>query len=348
VGVALENEGFKDRWDAVIGAVVRSYVDSARPVASQSIADELGLSSATIRNVFAGLEDKGYLTHPHTSAGRVPTDRCYRIYVDRLMKARDLNLRERQTIEEQYQSRRGEVETLIRHSARLLSAMTRLAGVGVAPRTLDVQLDHFQVVQIDDRKIMVILVTGDGLVREELVRLNDPLSGQELDRIVHLLNHRFAGRTLSDIRETLLGEAEETRRLRLAVVQATLELIDRTLDLTGEGVWVEGASHLMRQPEFQNADHAGRVLRLLEERQPLAELLGRQWETPGLKIEIGREITGDGLSSFSVVHAPYHLNGRLAGVLAVVGPTRMPYDHVILLLNQVCRQVGVCLSENAE
>jgi len=338
----------RDRWEAVIAAVVRSYVDSARPVASQSIADELGLSSATIRNVFAGLEDKGYLTHPHTSAGRVPTDLGYRVYVDRLMHARELNLRERQVIEEQYQSRRGEVETLIRHSARVLAAMTRLVGVGVAPRPLDVQLDHFQVVSVDSKNIIVILVTGDGSVREELVRLDDALSRQELDRIVHLLNHRFAGRTLSQIRETLLREAEETRTLRLAVVQATLELIEHTLNLDGERVLVEGASHLIRQPEFQDADRAGDVLRLLEERQPLAELLGRQWETPGLKVEIGREIAGDGLSSFSVVHAPYHLNGRLAGVLAVVGPTRMPYERVTLLLNQVCRQVGDCLSQNAE
>lgn len=331
-----------------MASVVRSYVDSARPVASQSVAEELGLSSATIRNVFASLEDKGYLSHPHTSAGRVPTDRGYRIYVDRLMQARALNLRERQAIEEQYHSRRGEVETLVRHSARVLSAMTRLAGVGVAPRPLDVQLDHFQVVSIDAKKLLVILVTGDGLVREELVRLDAPLSRQELDRIMHLLNHRFAGRTLSEIRETLLSEAEETRRLRLAVVQATLELIDHTLNLTGERVLVEGVSHLIRQPEFQDADHAGCVVRLLEERNPLAELLGRQWKTPGMKVEIGGEIQGDGLSSFSVVHAPYHLHGRVAGVLAVVGPTRMPYDHVMMLLNQVCRQVGDRLNENAE
>jgi heat-inducible transcriptional repressor len=209
-------------------------------------------------------------------------------------------------------------------------------------------LDHFQVVAIDSRKVLVILVTGDGSVREELVRLDDTLSRPELDRIVHLLNHRFAGRTLSEIRETLIKEVEEIRTLRLAVVQATLDLIEHTLDLTGERVLVEGASHLIRQPEFQDVDRAEDVLRLLEERQPLAVLLGRQWESPGLKVEIGREIAGDGLASFSVVHAPYFLNGRLAGVLAVVGPTRMPYERVTLLLNQVCRQVGDCLSENAE
>jgi len=344
----MENEGFRDRWETVIAAVVRSYVESARPVASQAIADELRLSSATIRNVFAGLEEKGFLTHPHTSAGRVPTDRGYRVYVDRLMRERELNLKERLAIEEQYHSRRGEVESLIRHSAHLLSAMTRLAGVGVAPRPLEASLDRFQWVMIDPRKVLVILVSGDGLVREELVRLEEPLARAELDRVVGLLNHRFAGRRLSEIRETLLREVEETRRLRLAVVQATLDLIDHALSLSGERVVVEGASHLIRQPEFQDADRAGEVLRLVEERQPLAELLGRQWETPGLKVEIGGEIDRDGMRSFSVVHAPYRLNGRVAGVLAVVGPTRMPYEHVTSLLEQVCRQVSDCLAENAE
>lgn len=342
------HDAFQDRWEAVVASVVRSYVDTARPVASQAVAGELGLSSATIRNVFADLEEKGYLTHPHTSAGRIPTDRAYRVYVDRLMRARELTLRERQTIEEQYLSRRVEVEALMHHSAKVLSAMTRLAGVAVAPRPLDASLDRFQLVPIDERKVLVILVLGNGLVREELVRLEEGISRAELERIVQVLNRRFSGMPLASVRDALLREVEETRRLRLAVVQSTLELIDHTLELTGERVLVEGASHLIRQPEFQDADRAGDVVRLLEERGPLAALLGRQWDSPGLKVEIGREIAGGNLASFSVVHAPYRLGGRVAGVLAVVGPTRMPYEHVTMLLDQVCRQVGQCLSENVE
>jgi len=337
-----------ERTEAVLAAVVRNYVESAHPVASQPIAEDLRLSSATIRNVFADLERLGYLSHPHTSAGRVPTDRGYRMYVDHLMRVRELNLKERQAIEEQYQARRVEVESLLQKTARLLSAMTNLVGVAVAPIPLDFRLDHFQLAAIDTRTVMVILVTGDGMVREEVVRLEKPLESRELQKIHQVLNQRFAGKSLTEIRSGLLKDAEESRRLRLSLVQAALDLIDHTLRLTGDQVIVEGASQLVSQPEFRDAGSMGRVIRLMEERQPLANLLGSQWEVPGLKVEIGREIQEDGLSLFSVVHVPYRLRGRVAGALAVLGPTRMPYEQVTVTLNQVSRLLEEHLAEKTE
>jgi len=341
-------ETSEGRHEAVLAAVVRAYVDSAHPVASGPVAEELDLSSATIRNVFADLERHGYLSHPHTSSGRMPTDKGYRLYVDRLMRVRELNLKERQAIEEEYHARRGEVEALLRHSAGLLSAMTRLAGVAVTPVSDAFQLERFQLAVVDSRRVLVILVTSDGLVREEVVRLEDPLSVKEVEKVLHILNQKFAGLALNDIRTALLREADESRRLRLALVQAALDLIDHALRVTPENVVLEGASRLIEQPEFRDPGHAGRVLRLVEERQPLARLLAGQWASPGLKVQIGREIPESLLNDFSVVHVPYRIGGRVAGALAVLGPTRMAYDQVSPLLEMVARLVEERLNGERE
>jgi heat-inducible transcriptional repressor len=195
---------------------------------------------------------------------------------------------------------------------------------------------------------MVILVTSDGLVREEMVRLEDPLAAREVEKVLHILNQKFSGRTLTDIREALLHEADESRRLRLTLVQAALDLIDHALRATGESVYLEGASRLIEQPEFRAPELAGRVLRLVDERLPLARLLGRQRAAPGLTVEIGREMAEDGLSDFSVVHVPYRLGVRVVGALAVLGPTRMQYEHVSPLLEKVARLVEARLNEDRE
>jgi heat-inducible transcriptional repressor len=335
----------QDRSDSVMAAVVRAYVGSARPVPSQSIAEELHLSSATIRNVFAGLEQQGFLAHPHTSAGRVPTEQGYRLYVDRLMAARELSRRELLAIEERYRAKRLEVESLIRHTAGLLSAMTRLAGVAAAPASTDFHLGRFQLVHLSERQVLVVLVTDEGPFREERVRLLEPLAHREMDRVLEVLNQRFAGRSLLEIRARLLQEVEESRRLRLSLVQAALDLIDHTLRLTEDSVYVEGASRLADQPEFRDASRMGPVLRSLEERQPLARLLGRQWDLPGVKVGIGRELGEASLADCAVVQVPYRIRGRVVGALAVLGPTRMPYEHVTATLERVSRILEERLSE---
>src|SRR5581483_7223474 len=288
---------------------------------SQVIAEKMDVSSATIRNVLMDLEKKGYLTHPHTSAGRIPMDRGYRFYVDRLMKARPLNLKEKHQIEQEYHNAKEQVEILMRHTAKILSAMTHLAGLAVFHVPEEISLDHFKVVAIDPRKIMVILVLGQGLVREEMVFLETPVELKEVAKITQLLNTRFAGLTLAQIRESLIKEVETEKRTKLSVIDTALKLIDGALQFNGDEVHMEGASYLTEQPEFQNYQMMEQVVRLVEEKQPLAQILGRQWSKPGLAVEIGREFPQSFLRSFSFVHVPYYYQGQVVGALGVLGPT---------------------------
>ncbi len=336
-------EPLHEREESVLSSVIHQYVATAKPVGSQLIAEKMDVSSATIRNVMVDLEKRGYLTHPHTSAGRIPIDSGYRFYVDRLMQARALNLKEKNQIEQEYQKSKEAVEILMRHTAKILSAMTRLAGLAVFHVPQEISLDHFKIVAIDTKKVMVILVLGQGLVKEELVWLEGPVELREIVKITQLLNSRFSGMTLTQIRESLLKEAESVKKTKLNIIETALKLIEGALQFDGGEVHLEGASYLTEQPEFHNYQMMEQVVRLVEDKQSLAQILGRQWAKPGLAVEIGREFSQASLRSFSFVHIPYYYQGQVVGALGVLGPTRMAYDRVAGLVSHMAQQLETAL-----
>jgi heat-inducible transcriptional repressor len=253
------------------------------------------------------------------------------------MQARQLNLREKQMIEQEYEKTKEEVETLMRHTAKVLSAITRLAGLAVFLVPKEISLDHFRLIKLDSHRVMVILVLGQGLVKEEVVRLEGPLQLKEITKIIHLLNTRFSGSTLAEIRETLLKEAESVKNVRLNMIETAIKLIDGALRFNSDEIRMEGATHLMEQPEFQNLQTMEQIVRLVEEKGPLAQVLGRQWSRPGLAVEIGHEFPEAFMRGFSFVHVPYHFQGKVVGALGVLGPTRMAYDRVAGVVHHMAR-----------
>ena len=337
------SQPLQEREENVLSSVIHHYVATAKPVGSRLISGELEVSPATVRHVLMDLEKKGYLTHPHTSAGRVPMDQGYRFYVDRLMRARSLTLKEKQRIEQEYQKAKNEVETLLRHTARVLSAMTQLAGLAVFRVPREISLDHFKIVGLDSRRILVILSLGEGLMREEVVFLESPVALDEISKITRLLNSRFAGRTLSQIRESLLKDVESARRARLNILETALRLIDGALQFDPDEIHLEGAATLAEQPEFRDHQMMEQVVRLVEGKEPLARMLGRQWTQPGLSVDIGREFPQASLRAFSFVHIPYYYRGQVVGALGVLGPTRMAYDHVAGVVQHLARQLETTL-----
>jgi heat-inducible transcriptional repressor len=338
----------QEREENVLSSVIHTYVATAKPVGSQLISGRMDLSSATIRNVLMDLEKKGYLTHPHTSAGRIPLDQGYRFYVDRLMKARSLNLKEKHQVEREYVKAKDEIEILMRHTAKILSAMTRLAGLAVFHVPQEVSLDHFKIIAVDSHRILVVLALEQGLVKEEWVRLEGPVDLKEINQITHLLNSRFAGLTLAQIRDSLLREVESVKRAKLSILETALQLIEKYLQFSGEEVHLEGASALAEQPEFHNYQMMEQVLRLVEQKQPLAQVLGRQWVKPGLTVGIGNEFPQASLKAFSFVHVPYYYQGKVVGALGVLGPTRMAYDRVTGVVQHMAQCLETTLSQRGE
>jgi heat-inducible transcriptional repressor len=338
----------QERDENVLSSVIHHFVATAKPVGSRVIAEKMEVSSATIRNVMMDLEKRGFLTHPHTSAGRIPADQGYRFYVDRLMQARQLNLKEKHQIEQEYQKAKEEVEILMGHTARILSAMTRLAGLAVFHVPQEISLDHFKIVAIDSRKVMVILVLGQGVVKEELVWMEKPVQLKEIIKITQLLNSRFGGQTLSQIREVLLKEIESLKKTRLSLIESALRLIEGALQFNSDEIHLEGTTYLAEQPEFQNYQMMEQVVRLVEEKQPLAQILDRQWAKPGLAVEIGGEFPQAALRSFSFVHVPYYYQGKVVGALGVLGPTRMAYDRVAGVVRHMAHQLESALVKGGE
>ena len=275
-----------------------------------------------------GLEKKGYLTHPHTSAGRIPQDQGYRFYVDRLMQAHQLSLKEKNQVEQEYEKAKDEVATLMRHTTKILSAMTRLAGLAVFHVPEEISFDHFKLVAIDPKKVMVILVLGHGLIKEELVLLDEPVQSKEIAQITQLLNSRFSGWTLAEIRSVLIKEAETVKKTKLGIIETALKLIEGALHFDQDAIHFEGATHLMEQPEFKHSEKMEQLLRMVEEKKPLAQALGRQWISPGLSVEIGHEFPEAFMRDFSFLHIPFYFQGKVIGAVGVLGPTRMAYDRV--------------------
>jgi heat-inducible transcriptional repressor len=333
----LTTPRLEDREESVLTSVIHYYVNTAKPVSSQAIAGQMGLSPATVRNVLMDLETKGFLTHPHTSAGRVPLNPAYRLYVDKLMQARRLNLEEKRQIERQYQVTRSEVEAVIRHTAKILSAMTNLGGLAAYHVPEDISLDHFKLVPIDAKKLMVILVLDHGLVKEELVRLDAAVSFKEISQITQLLNSRFGGKSLADLRAMLLKEAETMKKTRLSIVESTLRLIEEALDSGRSQVQLEGASHLGEQPEFKDAEKMERLLKIVEQKSLLARVMNRFPEPGGLAVQIGSEIPEIALKDFSLVRVPFAWEGRVVGSLGVLGPTRMDYERIVSLVSHLAQ-----------
>ncbi len=336
----MTTPNLESREENVLASVIHHYVNSAKPVSSQAISGQMGLSPATVRNVLMELENKGYLTHPHTSAGRVPLNPAYRLYVDKLMQAKRLNLEEKRQIERQYQVTRAEVEAVVRHTAKILAAMTRLGSLASFHVPEDISLDHFKLVPIDAKKLMVILVLDHGLVKEELVRLDAAVSFKEITQITHLLNSRFAGKSLTDLKSILMKEAETVKKTRLSVVESTLRLIEEALDF-GNQIQMEGVVQLGEQPEFQNTGKMECLLKIVEQKALLARLMNRFAE-PGLAVQIGSEIPEVSLRDFSLVRIPFAWEGRMVGSLGVLGPTRMDYERVVSLVNHL----AMMLKEN--
>ncbi len=185
-------------------------------------------------------------------------------------------------------------------------------------------------------------------MKEEVVWLERPVQQKEIVKITQLLNSRFAGLTLAQIRESLLKEAESVKKTKLSVVETILRLIEGALRFEGSEIHLEGASYLAEQPEFHSYQMMEQVLRLVEERQPLAEILGRQWTKPGLAMEIGKEFPLASLRSFSFVHIPYYYQGKVAGALGVLGPTRMAYDRIAGVVSHLARQLELALNQRGE
>jgi heat-inducible transcriptional repressor len=327
----------------VLEAVVQTYIETAEPAGSQTIARRfgLGVSPATIRNTMSELEDKGYLFHPHTSAGRIPTDRAYRVYVNEIMRLAPLSHEAQHTLQAGLLGSRSAVEELLRRAAQVLGVLTQELGVAVAPALDEMVLERLELVPVSAERLLLVCNLRSGVVRTIFVEVPGRVGPEAVQDVSRILNERLAGHTLLQIRSTLTerlrdaGGAQGGRELLNIFLAEAEEIFDLADD---QGAVVLGSAQMLaEQPEFASNIRMRELLRLTEGRDLLKQALASRREN-GVSITIGAENSDARLSDFTLVTASYEA-GALRGVIGVMGPTRMPYDKIIGLVEHTSRLV---------
>src|SRR5881296_119307 len=336
-----------ERERQVLEAVIETYVETAEPAGSRTISKRfaMALSSATIRNTMSDLEEKGYLYHPHTSAGRIPTDLAYRVYVDSLMRLRQVSRSESDQIREELTGERAAVDRILERAAQVLGVLTKELGVAVGPSLDDAVLE---LLQVSSERLLLVLSLKSGVVRTIFVEVTSRMAAEAIAQVAVVLNERLGGLTLRQIRTTLSDRLRDAAsdsssgELLNIFIQEADELFD--VPATGAaaaGVVLGSAQLLAGQPEFATKERLQGLLAVTERRDLLREALAKQLGH-GLTITIGGEHQDSRLSPFTLVTASYRM-GALSGVIGVLGPTRMPYDKIVALVDHTSRLVGELL-----
>lgn len=337
----MAENGLTERERAVLEAVIRTYVETAEPAGSRTVAKRhgLGVSPATIRTAMSDLEEKGFLYHPHTSAGRIPTDLAYRYYVDILMRPIRLSAAHQRRLRRELHEDEatGALGRLIRRAAQAIGLLTGELGVAIAPSLNQVVLEKLEMTLLSSEKVLLVLTLRDGIVRTVYVDLPIAVPQKTLASVTMVLNERLAGHTLSDIRATLperlrdaSGDDAASNELLNIFMQSADNLLD-TDPLAGGEVLLGRTSVLATQPEFSDGNKLKDLIELTEQRELLRNVLSNRPHEPSPMITIGSEHTHPRLLPFTLITSEYRL-GNLSGVLGVIGPTRMPYEKVAAIV----------------
>ncbi len=343
-------ESLDSRAAELLKLLVERYIQDGEPVGSRTLARMvgLGLSPATIRNVMADLDEMGFVASPHTSAGRVPTTRGYRYFVDSLLAPESLSDEERDQILEDLMPGERTVADLVQAASNLLSRMTRMAGVVTVPRRNLATLRRIEFLPLSGNRVLAILVVNQHEVQNRVLTTDRAHGADELARYANLLNEHFAGRDLVSLRNALAQDAGETQARINVMLHDAATMADRALrDGEKSDYVVAGGPNLMAFDELADVKRLRHLFDALDRKRDLLSLFDQCLQADGLQIFIGDESGYRVLDECSVVTTPYYVNGEVAGVLGVIGPTRMSYSRIIPLVQETARALSAGLKDGA-
>jgi len=346
----LERNGddLDTRAREVLREIIMQHVATGEAVSSRSLAKcgRFPLSPASLRNVMADLEDLGYLQHPHTSSGRIPTDRGYRFFIDNLMRTRTLSQREREMIDVQV-SHANEIDEVLHLASRVLSKLSDQVGVIFMPTLLQFTVRSMDFVSVADSKIMCILVGQNGVVVNKIIETSQPFTRDELQKISRYITVEFSGMTLDVIRRRLIRMTEEERAHHDIMMRKTISLgIEAVNDVSPleHELYVEGAASILSKPEFSDAISLRKTFLALQEKEKLVEILNSCLSEEGLQVLIGSESNFTQVYNFSIVARRYGTQAAPLGMVGIIGPMRMEYARMAPLVDYL----GLALSRKIE
>lgn len=338
-----------ERKRKVLQAIVDDYINTAEPIGSRTIARKyhLGVSPATIRNEMSELEMLGFLEQPHTSAGRIPSVKGYRFYVDSLLEPSPLSAPEKKRIDDWYNSKVRSVEQVFQETVKILSCITNNMSLILAPHYEASVFKYLQFLPLDDKRVIVAVVSSQGLVANKIITIQRLLNQEDLQRIAANINRRLHGLAFQEIRASLLYEIKNDILQDSTLYDVTIGLLETVLSGDREEkVYSAGAAQLIKQPEFRNIAKLQRLLSVLEEEQLLYDVL--DFSEPGrVSVTIGQENKCADIQDCSIIRATYRVDDHVIGTVAVLGPTRMDYGRVIAALDFISQYISVFLKKLA-
>lgn len=345
-----EQYSLSERNKAILLAIVHSHIATAEPVGSRTVSKnyDLGLSPATIRNTMADLEEMGLLAQPHTSAGRIPTDQGYRVYVDNLVNIPPLSKAETKHIDQSLKENLTEFAQIMETTSKMLSVISRQAGLVFLPKLSSSVFKHIEFIRMRSNQALAIFVTESGLVHNKIIELDEDISQDKLESISHYLNQEFAGMTLREIRhrvqEMMRKEKEEYDNLLKKAIQLSQRTFSDQTDLAGE-IYLGGTVNILDQPEFaSNIEKMKAIFKAFEEKSNLIKLLDKCIEGEGIRILIGSESMIEEMQDCSLVTHAYKFGDKTVGTLGIIGPKRMEYPRIIAIVDYTAKAVSRLLS----
>jgi heat-inducible transcriptional repressor len=340
-----------DRKFKVLYAIIDSYISSAEPIGSRTISKyyDLGVSPATIRNEMSDLEELGFLNKTHTSSGRVPSDKAYRLYVDSLIQRKELDMDRKWKLEikKALTNESKELDQLIQNAAKLLSKITRYTSLAISPQLKETRIKHVQLLPIDGLQVLLILVNESGVVKNTVFKLNSSIPDNQIAEISNILNDKLRNKTFNSINQDLAnGIFEEFRQFKEELI-GLIPFIGKSLDHAEEtDLYTDGLTQLLSFPEYQDVDKVRSIISAIEDKNQLIEMLLRGTFSSDLDVRIGGENLYAPLRDCSIISTTYKLNGETIGRIGIIGPTRMDYAKLIATLKIFSVNISEIINSN--
>lgn len=326
----------------ILQAIIADFIRTAEPVGSRTLSKnyDLGISPATIRNEMSDLEELGYLTHPHTSSGRVPSEKAYRLYVNQMMNKHELTIEQKSSIAQQLHDNVNELEKMVQQAAHVLSEITNLTAFAMTPRKDQDTLKYINLLPVDDYTAVLMLVSESGKVSNKAVRFDKAVSEETLRILAKTMTYNYRGKTLSealtqDIIEDVQTDAEAMGMLENNIKPSFVKTLE---DMLNVNLYMDGLTNIFSLPEYNDLDKARMFLEMVNKKEDFTKtLINRE---NGVIITIGNENQDELLSDCSVITATYHVNGKQLGKIGVIGPTRMQYDEVTSVIEYLTDNIS--------
>ena len=345
----INHEEMSERKLKILHAIIQNYLETGEPVGSRTISKytDLNLSSATIRNEMADLEEMGYIIQPHTSAGRIPSDKGYRLYVDMLMEEKEQELNEMQ---DQMLDKADKMDQLLKQAAKVLATNTNYATMVSTPMNNSNKIKFIQLSMVDEEQVIAVIVLGGNVIKNKIINIDEPISNENLLKLNMLLNTTLNGMSIEEINLGLIARLKEQAGIHSQVVGYVLDAVADAIHVDDDmKIYTSGATNIFKYPELSDNQSAQEIISAFEEKQQLSELVTQtlaQDENTGIQVYIGDETPVQTMRDCSVVTATYELGDGMKGTIGIIGPKRMDYEHVLKSMKRLQTELDQMFHKN--